>query len=131
MKNLLFSLALIIASTATPALASDPVFGEWKTEGSNMKEYAGHYLHVRFDACGDKVCGTITRVVGINADIVGKPIIWDMQPRSNGHYNGGTIWAPDRGGTYFSKMKLTGNRLKVSGCIAGGLLCESQTWRRP
>ncbi|WP_319485445.1 DUF2147 domain-containing protein [uncultured Cohaesibacter sp.] len=130
MKYLMFSLAFILSAAATSAMASDPVFGEWKTEGSNIKEYAGHYLHVRFDACGNKVCGTITRVVGIKADIVGKPIIWGMQPRSNGHYSGGKIWAPDRGGTYISKMKLTGNRLKVSGCIAGGLLCESQIWHR-
>jgi uncharacterized protein (DUF2147 family) len=27
-------------------------------------------------------------------------------------------------------MQLAGNSLKLQGCVAGGLLCSSQTWSR-
>nr|WP_321456628.1 DUF2147 domain-containing protein [uncultured Cohaesibacter sp.] len=126
---------LILVATALlalnlPSAFANPVFGEWKTQGSEISKYSGHYLHVRFAPCQKKICGHITKVVGINANIVGKPIIWNMKAKRAGYYSGGTIWAPDRGGTYASKMKLTGNKLKVSGCIAGSLLCKSQIWTR-
>ncbi|WP_321446875.1 DUF2147 domain-containing protein [uncultured Cohaesibacter sp.] len=126
MRSIATIFALLVAA---PALA-DPVFGEWKTQSSAMEKYAGHYLHVRFEPCGSKICGKITKVVGIEADIIGKVIIWDMKAKADGSYTGGKIWPPDRGGTYSSKMKLQGDKLKVSGCLAGGLLCESQTWSR-
>ena len=126
-------LALLAAATITISLTSaqaDPVFGEWKTQGSDVAKYAGHYLHVKLAPCQGKICGHITKVIGIDADIIGDPIIWDMQANKDGSYSGGTIWAPDRGGTYASKMSLTGNKLKVSGCVAGGMICKSQIWSR-
>ena len=87
-------LALLAAATITISLTSaqaDPVFGEWKTQGSDVAKYAGHYLHVKLAPCQGKICGHITKVIGIDADIIGDPIIWDMQANKDGSYSGGTI----------------------------------------
>ncbi|MEL7184660.1 MAG: DUF2147 domain-containing protein, partial [Pseudomonadota bacterium] len=65
-----------------------------------------------------------------NTSIVGRQIIWDMQPQGGGAYGGGRIWAPDQDKTYRSKMSLNGNRLKVEGCVLGGAICRGQTWSR-
>lgn len=125
MKKL--ALAAIAASIfmAGPALA-DPVFGSWKSQpGDN-----GAYIHVKIASCGAKVCGKITKVVGGKTTVVGRSIIKNMKSDGGGKYSGGTIWAPDKDKTYASKMQLSGNKLKVSGCVAGGLICRSQTWTR-
>jgi uncharacterized protein (DUF2147 family) len=60
----------------------------------------------------------------------GRNLVWDMEPRGDGAYAGGQIWDPGSDRTYRSRMELDGDRLKVSGCVAGGLICRSQTWIR-
>ena len=48
-----------------------------------------------------------------------------------GSWSSGTIWAPDRDKTYRAKMEmLSADQMKVSGCVAGGLICRGQTWLR-
>ncbi len=119
-----------IAGFAAPALA-DPVEGIWKTQPGDE----GSFAHVRIEPCGQKICGYIHRTFDASgkeakSDNIGKRMIWDMTPRGNGAYAGGKIWAPDRDKTYKSKMQLSGNNLKVSGCVLGGMICRGQTWTR-
>lgn len=122
MKKVL--LAAVMALTAGVASA-DPVAGTWQTQTGET----GGYLHVAIAPCGGSICGKITKVVNNdNTSIVGKRIIWDMKAKGNGAYSGGKIWAPDVDKTYRSKMALSGNALKVSGCVLG--ICRSQTWKR-
>lgn len=123
MKQLIAAACLALASVGM-ALA-EPVTGTWKTEPGET----GAFLHVKIAPCGDRLCGTIIKVV--NSDrmsSLGKPIIWDMKARGNGTYSGGKIWAPDTGKTYRSKMSLEGDALKVSGCV--GPICRGQVWTR-
>ena len=109
---------------AGPA-AADPVHGTWRSQPGET----GGYIHVRIGSCGATICGEITEVVGNdNQSIVGRAIIWDMQPQGGGEYRGGRIWAPDQDKTYNSKMSLSGNRLEVEGCVA--VFCRGQTWTR-
>ena len=61
---------------------------------------------------------------------VGKRMIWDMKSAGDGSYSGGKIWAPDKDKTYKSKMSLSGNKLTVKGCVAGGAICRGQTWTK-
>ena len=42
----------------------------------------------------------------------------------------GKITDPDTDKTYTGKATLSGTCLKMNGCVLGGLLCKSQTWRR-
>lgn len=127
-----FFCALLFGAVSTMAHA-DPVHGVWKTEADD----AGAYLRVQVADCGSEICGTIYEAVSPNGEVVdtidgyehiGKKMVWDMQPKGDGVYNGGKIWAPDRDKTYNSKMTLSGDDLIVKGCVFG--VCQGQTWKR-
>lgn len=126
MKSLAFALGLLAAA---PALAADPVLGNWTTQPDDN----GHFGLVAIDNCGTMICGRLVRAFDgkgqpIASDAVGRQIVWDMHPAGGGKYADGRIWAPDRDKTYNSKMVLSGDRLDVYGCILG--FCRSQTWQR-
>ncbi|MEX0284618.1 MAG: DUF2147 domain-containing protein [Paracoccaceae bacterium] len=121
--------ALVMASAAW---AADPAEGLWKTaEGEE-----GGYLHVQIGACGNALCGTIAKAFDASGqssgdyEHLGKRLIWDMQAKGDGSYSGGKVWAPDTDKTYRSKMSLSGNKLTVKGCVAGGAICRGQDWTR-
>ncbi|MCU9840128.1 MULTISPECIES: DUF2147 domain-containing protein [Ruegeria] len=125
-------LAAALGLGAASAALADPAAGTWKTEPGDT----GGYLHVAVAPCGSNVCGTIKTAFDKDGaeqtdyEHKGKRMIWDMQPGGGGSYSGGQIWAPDSNKTYSSKMSLDGNALTVKGCVAGGLICRGQTWKR-
>ena len=121
---------LAVLLLAAPALA-DPAEGLWRT-GANDE---GSFAHVRIAPCGAALCGRMVAsfdgagrpIEGPNADAV---IVRGMQPAGGGRYEGGTITDPQAERTYRAKMALAGDVLRVSGCVAGGLICRSQDWAR-
>lgn len=124
-KLALLAIACVFAAGA--ALA-DPVEGVWRTEVDD-----GAYAEITVAACGPFICGTITAAYNEDGSTrespnVGKQIVWDMVPGGDGSYGSGKIWRPSNGKTYRSKMAVTGDTLKVSGCI--GPICSGQTWTR-
>ncbi|MBT2130656.1 DUF2147 domain-containing protein [Aliiroseovarius lamellibrachiae] len=126
MKRVLAAVAVTF-TMAAPALA-DPVLGVWKTQVDD-----GHYAHVTFSKCGgEKICGVISKAFDASGEIttpnIGKRLVWDMQAQGDGYYKNGTIWQPSTGKEFSSKMTMSGNSLKVSGCVA--LFCKKQTWTR-
>ena len=126
MKTIAFAAALLLSAGAAWA---DPVEGTWKTQPDDN----GHYGLVSIKACGAEICGTLGQAFDakgnrIDSPNIGKRMIWAMKPQGNGAYSGGKIWAPDRDKTYNSKMTLSGNALKVEGCVLG--ICRGQTWTR-
>ena len=122
----ILAFAAAIALSATAALA-DPVEGVWQTEVDD-----GAYAHVAIAPCGAKLCGTIARTFNAGGEYaspnIGKPIVWDMVSKGDGAYGEGKIWQPSTDKIYRSKMALSGNTLKVSGCV--GPICKGQTWSR-
>lgn len=122
----ILAIAAAFALCATAALA-DPVEGIWKTEVDD-----GAYAHVAIAPCGAKLCGTIARTFNASGEYaspnIGKPIVWDMEAKGDGAYGNGKIWQPSTDKIYRSKMALSGNTLKVSGCV--GPICKGQTWSR-
>ncbi len=130
MKALLVAAALAVV----PSLSfAQDVNGTWKTEPGDT----GGYLHVSMRACPSdaaQTCGYILAAFdGTGAKIpdyenLGKPIVWAMNNEGGGSFRGGKIWAPDRDKTYNSKMSLSGNTLKVQGCVFG--ICRGQNWSR-
>ncbi|WP_321364175.1 DUF2147 domain-containing protein [uncultured Celeribacter sp.] len=125
MKHVIFA-AIAAVGLATPVFA-DPVEGVWQTQVDD-----GAYAHITIAPCGDKLCGTISRTFNdsgeYNSANKGKPIVWDMVAQGGGDYKNGKIWQPSTGKVYNSKMALSGNSLKVSGCV--GPICKGQTWSR-
>lgn len=114
--------------------SSESVAGVWKTQTNDE----GSYLHVEIKPCDNKLCGYIIEAFRKGDEKihdypnVGKRMLWSMKEKGTGSWSGGKIWAPDTDKTYRSKMSLRegGSSLKVSGCVAGGLICRSQKWTR-
>lgn len=130
-----------ILAIALAAQAASPVQGDWLTQSASGK--------VRVAPCGDKLCGTIvwlknpldkaTGQVQRDANnpdpslrarpVVGLQLIKNFKAAKDGRWTGGTIYDPESGKTYASKIGLNlDGTLKVEGCIA--IICQAQTWKR-
>ena len=123
-----FVAAAALALSAAAAFADDAL-GDWRTQPDDN----GNFGVVRMAPCSGKICGQLVSSYNsagqpIASERIGTMIVKDMSPNGGGAYSGGTIYAPDRDKTYRSKMELTGNTLKVSGCV--GPICRTQTWTR-
>ncbi|TXI04812.1 MAG: DUF2147 domain-containing protein [Pseudorhodobacter sp.] len=127
MKKLILAAALVLGAGAAFA---DPVEGTWKTKPDDN----GNFGHVKIKACGAAFCGTLVKAFDgagkeIDSPNVGKKIVWDMVAYPDGVYDDGKVWSPDRDKTYDSDMTLSGNKLKVRGCVLG--ICrDGGTWSR-
>ena len=110
------------------AMAADPAVGVWKTQPDD-----GAYAHVKMSPCGAEMCGTIMRTFNGDGEYksknIGKQLVIGMAPDGKGNY-AGKVWRPSNDKIYVGKMSVSGNNLKLSGCIAGGLLCSKQSWIR-
>ena len=122
-----YIMAAALTLVAGMAQAADPVVGVWKTQVDD-----GAYAHVKIATCGAKLCGVIARTFNGTGEYkspnIGKKLVWDMDANGGGAYSGGKIWQPSTGKEYKSKMALSGDTLKVSGCF--GPICKKQTWSR-
>ena len=134
--------ALLLAWSAIGPAAASAV-GEWTTAGDKAR--------VRIEPCAaspQELCGTITwsyrpadappgPLVDVNNDdpalrsrpIVGLPLLQGFKPDGADAWSGGTIYDPEGGKTYKSKLRLKDqDTLEVDGCVL--FFCQSQTWTR-
>jgi uncharacterized protein (DUF2147 family) len=141
-RAILGTLALTMALSAAAGAAGSPV-GEWVTEGGKAR--------VRIAPCSadaDRLCGTITwtyrpddapagplldrhnQDAALRArPIIGLPLLQGFKPAGAGTWDGGTIYDPEGGRTYKSRLRLQDpDRLEVQGCIL--FVCRTQIWRR-
>lgn len=119
---------------AVPAMAlAAGADGVWKTNAND----AGGYLEVTVAPCAadaSKTCGVVSKAfkaAGAEDPAyphLGKIIVDDMASEGDGRYSGGTIFDPESGETYNSKMSVEGDALDVEGCIA--IICEGEKWSR-
>lgn len=112
MKRVLFA-SLLAAGMTTPAFA-EPIEGVWKRPSTGTL--------VKYAARGGKFCGTVQ-----NGEYRGKSIGCLSGTGSN--YKGEVV-ALDEGKTYTGKARINGNTMKLSGCVAGGLICKGENWMR-
>lgn len=128
MKRIILAAFLTLAGTLG-AQAQDPAIGVWQTEVDD-----GSFALVTMSQCGSAICGQITRTFkadGTEYDSPnkGKQIVTGMTPAGNGAYEG-KVFRPSNGKTYIGKMQINGTRLSLKGCVAGGLLCATQNWKK-
>jgi uncharacterized protein (DUF2147 family) len=120
--------AIVGIGFAGTAMAADPAVGVWKTQPDD-----GAYAHVKMTPCSGAICGTIQRTFNASGEYksenIGKQLVIDMKPDGSGKY-AGKVWRPSNNKIYIGKMTVAGNSLKLSGCVAGGLLCSKQDWQR-
>lgn len=125
MKKLMMTVALVLAAGAAQA---DPVEGMWETEVDD-----GAYAHINIKPCGSAYCGFIAKSFKDGAEFKsenhGKKIVIDMVPQGDGEYEG-QVWRPSNGKLYYGTIELSGNTLRLAGCVAGGLICSKQNWKR-
>jgi uncharacterized protein (DUF2147 family) len=107
-------LALGVTALMAGAAYADPIEGNWKTQSGETAAIAG---------CGGAFCIRL-KTGEYSGQSIGK-----MTASGDGKYTG-EITRPSTGKTYSGKASLSGNSLKMSGCVLGGLICESQTWSR-
>lgn len=116
------AVALAVIATAGPAAAAD-LGGTWERDSGQSR--------IRFSACGKAQCGSIVWL-SPKAEAkakVGQQIFFDMVPSGADSWEG-KAFNPEDGKTYTGKMTLAGKTLTTSGCVLGGLICKSATWKR-
>lgn len=127
MRHIIAAAAIAFAA-ATAVAAADPIEGVWQTQPDE-----GSVAHVSIAPCGPAFCGTITRAFKDQAPFqspnIGRQIVIDMAPQGGGAY-AGKVWRPANNKIYNGKARVEGDRMSLSGCVAGGLICKSQTWAR-
>ncbi|MGB7244988.1 MAG: DUF2147 domain-containing protein [Sulfitobacter sp.] len=126
MKNLIAT--SVLAMGLAGAAMADPLEGVWKTQVDD-----GAYALVTIAPCGANFCGKISRTFNASgeyaSDNIGKTLVIDMAPAGGGKYKG-KVWRPSNDKIYIGKMALSGATVKLSGCVAGGLICSKQVWNR-
>jgi len=108
-------LAVAAAATLimTAGALADPIEGTWKRSNGTLIKYAGS---------GGNYCGTV-----LNGEYKGKSI--GCMSGSNGKYKG-KVNKLDEGKTYSGKATISGGTMKLSGCVAGGIICKSESLAR-
>lgn len=107
------SLAACALLIATAGAFADDIVGNWKTDSGETAAIAG----------GGPFSVTIK-----TGEHAGKRI--GMLNAAGGGKYTGEITDPATDKTYSGKASLSGNSLKMSGCVLGGLICKSQNWQR-
>ena len=105
-------LAAALALSATASHAAEPIEGNWKTASGET---------ALIGKCGDAFC--VTLKTGKHA---GKQI--GKLSGKDGSYSG-EITDPEADKTYSGSGYVTGNSLRMKGCVLK-VLCKSQTWTR-
>jgi uncharacterized protein (DUF2147 family) len=130
-------LAMSIAAGASAAMAGDPT-GTWiMTNGK---------VTVRVSNCGNSLCGNVValkkpldkhgkpKVDKENPNpalrkrpVIGLALLSGMKRKGPDKWVG-SIYNPDDGRTYSAIVTLSGNRMKVKGCVV--VFCKSQNFVR-
>ncbi len=122
MRLSVLSLAIGAATMLPAGVAwADPT-GTWLRDNGNSR--------VRISKCGDAYCGTIVWVKDADGPAkVGQRVFFDMKESGANSYTG-KAFNPEDGKTYSGKMSISGATMTTSGCVLGGMICRSVSWRK-
>lgn len=120
-----------LAGSAASMARAEPIHGTWENPTGDVR--------VVTHACGAELCGKVSWASdlakkdasdGGTPQLIGTNLLRNYRQTRPGHWKG-NVFVPDLGEAYYSTIKqLDANRIKISGCILGGLLCKSQIWRK-
>lgn len=134
-KSVLVALSAVAGlSAALPASAADSNFtyGVWRNPKNSV--------HVEIKPCGGgSACGDVVWATdeakadakkGGTANLIGLQLLRDFQLQKNGSWKG-KVFVPDLNMTFNGTADFPdASTMKAKGCLIGGFLCKSQTWRR-
>ena len=125
---------------ATPCFAAEPT-GEWLVENGSGQ--------VHIENCGGALWGVVSWEDKPGRDnnnpdpslrgrpTLGLPILLDMRPTTTERWGRseerweGHIYNVENGKTYEGSIRLSApNKLRIEGCVLGGLFCGGQDWTR-
>ena len=111
--------AMLVAAAATLVSAgiayADPIEGNWRTEAGTTGP--------------DRVHATVSCCIQLKTGVHAGKSIGKLKAAGGSNYTG-NITDPANDKTYSGKGALSGDTLKMSGCVFGGLICRSQSWTR-
>ena len=131
------SAALLALAPLSAVAAASPLEGLWRTDDGKAL--------VRIAACGQRMCGTIARVLATGPDVPrtdvnnpdtsrrGRPLV-GLQILSGftggpTEWKGGQAYDPKSGSSYKSSLRLNADgSLRVTGCVL--FVCRSKRWTR-
>jgi len=126
--------AALLALSATVSVAADAK-GDWVRPNGASK--------IRITSCGSALCGKLIWLKSPRNDtknpdaskrgrpLLGVRIVRSMQPTSKSNQWKGKVYNAEDGKTYTGFIELTSaDRLKLEGCVLGGLVCKGETWKR-
>lgn len=120
-------------SVALPASADDTfTYGVWRNPKNSV--------HVEIKPCGGgRACGIVVWAddeakadakKGGTPNLVGLQLLRDFQLQKNGSWKG-KVFVPDLNMNFNGTADFPdATTMKAKGCLIGGFLCKSQTWRR-
>lgn len=96
--------------------SAEPMLGYWQSRTGLVTSVAPY---------GSYLCITLR-----NKEFAGR-MIGQMKPNAGeaGKYSG-SVLHPGWNWTFNGYAELTGDRVRVSGCVVGRVFCRSQNWRR-
>lgn len=137
MKTISLAVIGLLATTGF-AFAADPS-GTWRLDNGKVT--------VKVRQCGGEVCANI---VGLkeptykdgsakidkynknpalrNRPLMGLSVLSNMKSTGDGAWSG-SIYNADDGRTYNATMTLSGNTMKLKGCVAG-IFCKTNTFKK-
>jgi uncharacterized protein (DUF2147 family) len=137
MKTISLAVLGLLATTGF-AFAADPS-GTWRLDNGKIT--------VKVRQCGGEVCANI---VGLkeptykdgkakidkynknpalrNRPLMGLAVLSNMKPTGDGTW-AGNIYNADDGRTYNATMTMSGNTMKLKGCVAG-IFCKTNTFKK-
>ena len=108
-----FATVLLSTSMVGTTFAAEAIVGTWERNNGTLIKYSG---------TGSTFCGKV-----MNGKYKGKSI--GCMSGKGGKYRG-KVKVLDENKTYKGKASVSGNTLKLSGCVAGGLICKSANLKR-
>ena len=127
MRHLIFAAAISMIAGVSQA---EPLLGTWQTAGDDN----GNYGHIQVATCGAQLCGVLIKSFNsagamIDSEHTGRNIISGTVPTGDDGAYRGKVYSPDRDKTYNSRLQLSGDTLRVRGCVLG--ICrDGGTWTR-
>lgn len=142
MRYVIIAITLLGYAGCAGATSEETIRGLWFTKGERAR--------IEVTPCGERVCGHIVWLKQPNGDdgkplvdslnerddergrpILGLPVLVDLNAASDGSFVG-EVYDPERGEYFDVTVRLNGSpdSLAVEGCGLGGLICETEVWRR-
>ncbi len=122
------------ASFASAAQANDAT-GEWARPGGSSK--------IRISNCGNALCGKLIWLKSPRKDtqnpdpskrdrpLLGVQIVQSMKPTGKDNQWKGKVYNAEDGKTYTGFIQMPSpDKMKLEGCVMGGLICKGETWTR-